>query len=114
MSGDGNIDPGLTWYNRSVDLSGFSNVNVSFWLNFESTENEDDFFMMYWNGSEWVEGFHETDTQIGNGNFDGWKLHSFLVPDVSATSSFQLQYRWETSASSEHFSVDDINITGTI
>jgi len=113
LSGDGDFDPDLAWYNRSLDLSGYTDVNVSFWRNFESTETADAFLVYYWSGSAWTLLHQESDLQIGNGNSKGWSQYNFSIPDSAATADFVLQFRWETSiADGEHISMDDVNFTG--
>lgn len=115
LSGSGDFNPYLAWYNRSIDLTGYQDIEISFWHNMESTEDSDDFYIYYWDDSvgSWVEGFHDGSTQVGNGNQQGWEYNSFNVPDDAATSNFSIQFRWETSQTGEHMMLDDVTVTSS-
>ncbi|HEX04304.1 MAG TPA: hypothetical protein ENH10_03990 [Bacteroidetes bacterium] len=106
----GNFDPDVDEWSRSIDLSGYTDVNISLWTSTEQTEPADNFTIYYWNESGWA--FLTEDTRRDASNQVAWMEHTISIPDSAATSSFRLLVTWETSSTNEHMLLDDIDITG--
>jgi len=108
LSGNGDLNDHLAWYNRSLGLSGYTDINISFYLNYVSTEDADDMHLYYGKGDSWTE-LHDQDNL---GDSTSWTYYSYLIDNEYATTDFDLQFRWETSASEENIFLDNITITG--
>ncbi len=106
------------WYTRhhvgfdreSIDISGFSNVTLSIYYSYHSTENDDEFGFYYWDGSNWQAIFEEFSPGVGEGNQASWTYSEVDIPD--SINTLNLEFWWSTSSSREYVAIDDLNITG--
>ncbi|MEF8879894.1 MAG: LamG-like jellyroll fold domain-containing protein [Candidatus Thermoplasmatota archaeon] len=111
LGGSGNFDPDYVAYDReSIDLSGYSNVEISLYYSYKSTEGDDDFCFYYKDGSNWIPIFEENDPDIGEGNQLEWTYVDAQIPD--SLDNLVLEFRWSTSSSREYMAIDDLKITG--
>jgi hypothetical protein len=120
LGGSGDIDDNTTpiinpaWaaYNRdSISISGYTDILLSLWYSYESTETEDEFALHYRvNGGSWQEILNE-DPIIGNGNQKPWQQLQVSIPDGN---TLEIEFRWETSQNTEHVMIDDLEITGIL
>jgi len=112
---DGVTDPAWAAYNRDpIDISQYTDVWLSFWYSYHSTESNDEFAMYYRiDGGAWQEIFN-IDPAIGNGNQASWQPISILLPDTG--NQVELEFRWESSASISNgddvLMIDDLELSG--
>lgn len=106
----GNFNPNLDLWNRSIDLSGYTNVSLTFYSSTEDTEPSDRLLFYYWNGSSWV--LISENTNRNSNSQTAWVQSSVQIPDSAATSNFEFRVAWETSSNTEHMLLDDLNVTG--
>jgi len=112
---DGVTNPAWAAYNRDpIDISQHTDVWLSFWYSYHSTESNDEFAMYYRiDGGAWQEIFN-IDPAIGNGNQASWQPISILLPDSG--NQVELEFRWESSAlisnGDDVVMIDDLELTG--
>lgn len=111
IGGCGDFDPEFAAFNRTgIDISDYSDVSVSVWYSYESTESEDEIGLYYLNGTNWTPIFEEITPQIGNGNQLEWTFVIAQIPD--SIDNLILQFWWSTSSLDEFVAIDDLKITG--
>jgi flagellin-like protein len=111
LGGTGNFDPRYAAYNRTIDVSDYTSVELSVWYSYESTESSDEFGFYWWNatGNSWEIIFEDLTPHIGNGYQLEWQQEIVNIPDN--VNSLILQFWWSTSWI-EHMMIDDLSITG--
>ena len=98
-------------YDReAIDISDYSDVKVSLWYSYYSTEYDDEFGVYYWDGSSWEPIFQDFNPNIGEGNQLDWTYIEVEIPDY--IDDLILQFWWSTSSSREYFAIDDLQVTG--
>jgi hypothetical protein len=111
LGGSGDFDPDYAYFNRTgVGISGYSDVMVSVWYSYDSTESDDEFGLYYKDGMNWVPIFEALDPEIGNGNQLEWTHAEVHIPGYITT--LVLQFLWSTSSTTEYVAIDDLEITG--
>lgn len=111
LGGSGDFDPEYAAFNRTgIDISNYTDVTVSVWYSYKSTESEDEIGLYYLNGTIWSPIFEELNPQIGDGNQLNWTYTQSSIPD--SIDTFVLQFWWSTSSSDEFMAIDDLKITG--
>jgi hypothetical protein len=98
-------------HTNGVSISGYTNVQVSFWIWYKTFDSNDYVSFQYYNGSSWVEftggRFSGTDGQV-------WAQKTYSVPSSAGTT---FKFRWiffsNNSNTSEGAYIDDIAVTGT-
>jgi len=111
IGGTGDFDPEYAAFNRTgIDISDYTDVTVSVWYSYKSTESEDEIGFYYLNGTDWTPIFEELNPQIGNGNQLEWTFAEAQIPD--SIDTLILQFWWSTSSSDEFMAIDDLQITG--
>jgi len=111
LAGTNDFDPLYAAYNRTIDITNYTNVSVSVWYSFEDTETDDEFGFYYWNGSDWVEIFENLSPQTYNPTYqEPWTNAIIEIPN--SIDTLILQFWWSTSSNAEHVMIDDIAITG--
>ncbi|TBN04476.1 hypothetical protein EYD45_07625, partial [Hyunsoonleella flava] len=95
------------------DLTGYSNVNISFYYYPNSMENNEDFFLQFFNGSSWQTiATYISGTDFNNGSFYS---DNISLDNVTYNFTANAQFRFECSASQNNDQVylDQIIITAT-
>jgi hypothetical protein len=111
IGGSGDFDPEYAAFNRTgIDISNYSDVTISVWYSYESTESEDEIGLYYLNGLIWTPIFEELNPQIGNGNQLNWTYVQSAIPD--SIDTLFLQFWWSTSSANEFVAIDDLRVTG--
>ncbi len=99
-------------YNNGLNITGYSNVQISFWIWYKTENSYDYCSFQYWNGSSWVEftGGRFTGTGTGSGV---WTQKTYSVPSAAGTT---FKFRWifysDGSITNEGAYIDDIVVTG--
>jgi hypothetical protein len=110
LGGSGDFDPESVAFNRtSIDISNYTNISVSVWYSYKSTESVDEFAFYYKKGNSWTPIFEEPSPEIGDGNQLNWTLAEVDIPDGK---DLVFQFLWSTSSSSEYVAIDDLEVTG--
>ena len=98
-------------YNRTtIDISEYTDVEVSVWYSYKSTESDDELGFYYKDGSNWITIFEETNPSIGDGVQSDWVHAVAQIPD--SIDDLTLQFWWSTSSSREYVVIDNLTITG--
>jgi hypothetical protein len=98
-------------YNRTgIDISQYSDVNVSVWYSYKDTESDDEFGLYYWDGSDWEAIFEEFNPETGGDGQEPWTHVEVQIPD--SIDTLVLQFWWSTSADREYMAIDDLEVTG--
>lgn len=99
-------------YKNGLNISGYTNVQISFWIWYKTENSYDYCSFQYWNGSSWVEfsGGRFTGTGTGSGT---WTQKTYAVPSAAGTT---FRFRWvfysDGSITNEGAYIDDIVVTG--
>lgn len=97
---------------NAIDASALLEVRIEFWYRAESMDNDEDFWLQYWDGSAWLnieEYEHLVDFQ--NGEFKQVSLN--LDPNVyTLTNSFKIRFRCDASRNSDKVYIDEIRVSG--
>ncbi len=113
IGGSGNFDPRYAAFDReSIDISSYSDVKVSVWYSYKSTEYADEIGFYYWDGDSWEPIFEELSPQIGNGHQLSWTYAEADIPEN--INDLILQFWWSTSSYREYTAIDDLQITGVL
>lgn len=101
---DNNMNANMTLVN-AVNVAGYTNVQISFWI-WNSTYNSSDYLsFQYWNGSSWVQ------QQRWYGSSGGWINPVYNLTGFS-TFRFRFIFFSNNSNRGEGAYVDDIVLTG--
>jgi len=110
LGGSGDFDPEYAAFNRTgIDISGYSDVNVSVWYSYKDTESDDFLGLYYKDGEDWAPIFEDDNPQIGSGQSDWINVKAGLPEYID---DLVLQFKWMTSSTSEYVAIDDLEITG--
>jgi hypothetical protein len=110
IGGSGDFDPEYAAFNRTdIDLSGYTNIEISVWYSYKNTESSDFFGLYYKNNSKWDPVFVIATPQSGGGQYP-WTQVVYTLPQ--SISVLRLQFKWMTSSASEYIAIDDLVITG--
>jgi len=111
LVGWGDFDPNYVAFNReNIDISVYTNVSISLWYSYDSTETEDAFGCYYADGTSWIPIFEELAPNIGNGN----QLWPYVYAETEVPDYLHdliIQFWWSTSSSSEYMAIDDLTVT---
>jgi len=110
IGGSGEIGIDYAAFNRTgIDISEYSDVNLSVWYSYEDTESNDFFGLYYKDGDDWIPIFEENNPDIGSGQ-SPWVNIEADIPNY--IENLILQFKWLTSSNSEHVAIDNLEITG--
>jgi hypothetical protein len=110
IGGSGDFDPEYAAFNRTgLDISGYSNVQISLWYSYKNTDNNDFLGLYYRNGNQWVSIFEVADPLMV-GAQSPWQQVTFNVPE--SVDSLRLQFKWQTDAANKYVAIDDLEVTG--
>lgn len=97
---------------NGVTTTGYTNVQVKFWMWYRTSNSSDYVSFQYLNGSTWTEFTGGRWSGSGAGS-QVWAQHTFTVPTAAGTN---VRFRWiffsNSSGTSEGAYVDDIEVTG--
>ena len=112
IGGTGEVGIDYAAFNRtSIDISDYSDVNLSVWYSYKDTESSDFVGLYYKDGDEWIPIFEDDNPQIGSGQSD-WINIKADIP--SYIDNLVLQFKWMTSSTSEYVAIDNLLITGVL
>ena len=112
IGGTGEVGVDYAAFNRTgIDISCYSDVNVSVWYSYKDTESSDSVGLYYKDGDEWAPIFEDDNPQIGSGQ-SAWINVEADVPNY--IDDLVLQFKWMTSSTSEYVAIDDLTITGIL
>jgi hypothetical protein len=110
LGGSGDFDPEYAAFNRTaVDISAYSNVQISLWYSYKNTESNDFLGLYYKNNSHWIPIFEITNPEMP-GAQEPWTQVLYNIP--GSIHTLTLQFKWRTTAANEYMSIDDLEITG--
>ncbi len=96
-----------------VNISGYTGVQISFWIWYRTSNASDYCSFQYYNGSSWVEFTGGRFSGSGSGS-QVWSQKTFTVPGVAGTN---FRFRWiffsNNSLRTEGAYIDDIAVVGT-
>jgi hypothetical protein len=99
-------------HNTGVNISGYTNVQISFWIWYDTENSYDYVSFQYYKPStgSWV--------QFTNGKFTGtgttWAQKTFTVPaEAGTTFKFRWRFYSDYSVTKEGAYIDDIAVTGS-
>lgn len=111
IGGSGDFDPEYASFNRTeIDISKFSDVEVSVWYSYLDTEDTDFLGLYYLYEDDWSPIFEVNSPQIGSGQ-SVWTNAIMNIPED--VNTLVLQFKWMTSSTSEYVAIDDLEITGS-
>ncbi|MFH0861855.1 MAG: vWA domain-containing protein [Candidatus Altiarchaeota archaeon] len=108
----GNFTGYLVLNRTKIDISNYTDVNVSVWYSYESTESTDRLAFLYWNGTRWRTVFNITNPNIGNGNQAAWRNAWALIPSTVENLTLQFMGRTDNTSEREHVMIDDLEVQG--
>ncbi|PQB05879.1 hypothetical protein BST85_13955 [Aureitalea marina] len=96
---------------NNVDLRGYSSVDVEFYFYAYSMENNEDFWLQFYNGSSW-----QTVASWARGtNFDNNTFYSTTVNIPASSYNFAansgFRFRCDASGNGDHIYIDAVTIT---
>ncbi len=95
-----------------VNITGYTGVQVSFWIWYLTSNSSDYCSFQYYNGSSWVEFSGGRYSGSGSGS-QVWGQKTFTVPGAAGTN---FRFRWiffsNNSGQTEGAYIDDIAVTG--
>ena len=113
IGGTGDFDPRYAAYNRNgIDISEYTDVKVSVWYSYKSTESYDEIGFYYWDGDSWEIIFEEFYPYIPEGSQSDWTYVEADIPDE--IDNLILELLWQTSSDREYVAIDDLEITGVL
>ncbi|MCK0178724.1 DUF5011 domain-containing protein [Flavobacteriaceae bacterium S0862] len=96
----------------SFDLSSFGDVEISFYYYASSMENNEDFWLRYYNGSSWT----TIETYVSGTDFNNGSFYSgtFTLNEAEYILASNAQFRFQSDASnnSDYIYIDQVIITG--
>ena len=101
---DNNMNAEMTLINP-IGLSGYTDVQLSFWIWYKTTNSLDYLSLQIWNGSTW------TEQQRWSGSSSTWRNLTYSVTGPSL--QFRFIFYANSSKTSEGAYVDDISVVGT-
>jgi subtilisin family serine protease len=101
---DNNMNADMTLIN-AINLTGYSNITLSFWF-WNTTYNSSDYLsFQYWNGTGW------TEQQRWSGSNSTWRNATYTLTGTSFR--FRFIFYSNNSQTREGAYIDDISIVGT-
>ena len=99
----------------SFDTSSAWNVTVSFWYHDHRIDDDDDVYLQFWNGSDYVDIY-----ELGNSPEDTWHYYSVTIdaPEY-LRADFSIKFEGTSidpggGPNSEHLWIDDVSIKKTM
>jgi len=107
-------DTGITssfYSTNNINLSGYSDLQVSFWYMAVSMENNEDFFLEFFDGATWqIIGTWASGTDFTNGNF-----YNPTVTINSGSYSFgstnKIRIRCDASGNGDRIYIDELTVS---
>ncbi len=94
------------------DLSSFETVEVEFYFYAYSMENNEDFWMRYYNGSSWeTVATYARGTDFENNNFYSATVNLDAV-NYNFVDNAQFRFQNDASGNADHIYIDQVTITG--
>ena len=94
-----------------INLTGYSEMKVEFWFRANSMENNEDFFLEFWNGSAWqIAATWASGSEFSNGSF----YNPTVILDSGTynfTSGALLRFRCDASGNNDQVYIDDIVVS---
>ncbi len=93
---------------KSIDLSGYSNVVLSYYYQNDETETDDDLVVKCYEGSYWVELFRHD----GNDSEPAAFLQNQVsIPSFACQSNFKVKFESEANSTADEWFIDDVLIS---
>jgi len=96
----------------SFDASGYVELEIDFWFYPRSMENNEDFWLQFYNGSAW----QTIGSWARGSDFDNDSFYNETVTITSSSYNFasnaQLRFRNDASGNSDWIYVDDVQVRG--
>jgi len=113
LGGTGNFDPRYAAFDRDgIDISEYTDVKVSVWYSYKSTESYDEMGFYYWDGDSWEIIFEDFNPYIPEGSQSDWTYAEVDIPDE--IDNLILEFLWQTSSDREYVAIDDLEIIGVL
>jgi hypothetical protein len=93
---------------RTVDMSGVSNAQLTFYWKANGLENGDYGRVLVSDGSQEIEVLEVTDGQDDN----SWNSYTYNIPSSLMSSSFQIKIEADGNNDNDRFFIDELEITG--
>ncbi len=95
----------------SFDVSGYNTLDIEFYFYAWSMENNEDFWVQFYNGSSWVTvGSYARGTNFNNNTFYSATV-SINSADYNFPTNAQFRFRCDASGNSDHVYIDQVTIT---
>lgn len=95
-------------YSDAFSLSGYSDLEIDFWFGVSSMENNENFYVELYNGSQWV----VVANYVAGSNIDNGYIYHSVVPvssaDVGFSGNAQVRFRNDASNNSDWIYIDDV------
>mgnify|MGYP002725747073 CR=1 FL=1 len=111
-SSRGNTSTSVFTHGSSYDVSGYTDLEVEFWYKPRSMENNEDFWVQYWDGSSW-----QTVASFASGSeFSNNQFYNEVVQIPAGTYTYptdaKIRFRCDASGNSDYIYVDEVEFRG--
>ncbi|MCH3881374.1 immunoglobulin-like domain-containing protein [Tenacibaculum aquimarinum] len=99
---------------QSFNLTSYDQVEVTFYFYSFSMENNEDFWLRFYNGSSWTTvGYWARGTSFQNNNFYSATV-TLNSTDVNFASNSAFRFQNDASGNADHIYIDQVTITGIV
>jgi PKD repeat protein len=107
-----NTSTSIFYHGSSHNVTAYTDLEVEFWYYPRSMENNEDFWLQYYNGSSWqTVGSWAAGTDFSNGSF-----YHEVVSIPSGTYNYptnaQIRFRCDASGNSDYIYIDEVEFRG--
>jgi hypothetical protein len=107
-----NTSTSIFYHGASYNVSGYTDLEVEFWYYPRSMENNEDFWLQYYNGSSWqTVASWAAGSQFSNGSF-----YHEVVSIPSGTYNYptnaQIRFRCDASGNQDYIYIDEVEFRG--
>ena len=96
----------------NIDVTSFSEVEVDFYFYVESMENNEDFWLRFFDGSTWI----TVETWVSGGNIENNNFYNATVTIPASTYNFAsnsgFRFQCDASGNGDRIFIDQVTITG--
>ncbi|MDJ0839892.1 MAG: endonuclease [Acidobacteriota bacterium] len=97
------------YHTNGQDYSAYSEIKIELWFYARSMESGEDFFVEFWDGSQWnVVGNYVVNTDFNNGEFSNKEI----IVNSGIGAANKIRFRCDASANNDYIYLDDVVISG--
>jgi len=93
---------------KTIDLSGYTNVALSYYYQNIGTETDDDLVVKCYEGSYWVELFRHDGNDAEPASF---MQKQVVIPSFACQSDFKIKFESEANSTADKWFIDDVLIS---